>query len=315
MIVKSKSIIRGLLSYVPGLYQLLSKRRTGGTDSAAYCYNLWFKHLTMVSQNGMRKLPDTIAELGPGDSIGLGLAALLSGVNNYYALDIVDYVNTERNLLIFDELVDLFKKRAGRQSKGWPDYDKYLDSNLFPSHILTEEVLDKALTQKRINAIRNVIINPNSNDNTVSIKYVAPWYEPHIITTESIDLIISHSVLEHVTDLENTYKAFSMWLKPKGMMSHQIDFKSHHLAKEWNGYWAYSELLWKIIVGKRLCMINRQPSSRHLALLEKNGFEILSMLKNRKPDGIKRSQLSLKWENISEDDLTCSGMFLQVTKK
>src|SRR5437879_4645465 len=129
-------VVKGAATYIPGLYELVSRRRTGGTDTAAYCYEVWLKHLVMLWANGLRTIPDTIAELGPGDSIGTGLAALLSGVNHYYALDVVRYTNTARNLAIFDQLVEMFQRRAARPSKGWPDFDQYLDANLFPSRIL-----------------------------------------------------------------------------------------------------------------------------------------------------------------------------------
>jgi hypothetical protein len=78
----------------------------------------------------MRSMPQTLAEPGPGDSLGVGLAALLSGISNYYALDIVRFSSPERNSKVFEELVSLFKARAARQSKGWPDYDAYLDVGL-----------------------------------------------------------------------------------------------------------------------------------------------------------------------------------------
>ncbi len=71
-------IVKGAATYISGLYKMRAKRRTGGTDTAAYCYDVWLKHLTLLWANGLRTIPDTIAELGPGDSLGTGLAALLS---------------------------------------------------------------------------------------------------------------------------------------------------------------------------------------------------------------------------------------------
>jgi hypothetical protein len=82
-----------------------------------YCYEVWLKHLTLLWANGLRTIPDTVAELGPGDSLGTGLAALLSGANHYYALDIIRYADTPRNLMIFDQLVDLFQRRRAPQQR------------------------------------------------------------------------------------------------------------------------------------------------------------------------------------------------------
>lgn len=307
-------VIKGFLTYIPGIYRIFAKPKTKKIPSARYSYEVWLKHLTLLWESGMRKIPDNVLEFGPGGSFGVGIAALLSGSRNYYAFDVVKHANLDHNVIILDELVELFKKRSGRPNKGWPDYDMYLDSNLFPSHILTEEVLDSSLTTKRIELIRNALLHPSPKDQGISIKYIVPWNSSNAVCNESIDLIISHSVLEHVTNLEDIYNAFSLLVKPMGWMSHQIDFTSHRLTKEWNGHWAYSEFLWKIIVGKRPYMINRHFCSKHIAFMKKNGFEICCHLKRKSTDGIKRSQLASNRKYMLEDDLTCSGTFIQAQK-
>ena len=310
----NKRVIRGFLSFIPGSQKILPVRGTGGTNSAYYCYGVWLKHITLLWENGMRSIPNTLAELGPGDSLGIGLSAMLCGVNNYYALDVVKYSNIETNLEIFDELVTLFESRAARPTKGWPDFDEYLNENLFPSHILTDELLKESLSEKRVAAIRNILKNPEYQSNEVSIKYMVPWSDESIIEKNCVDIILSHSVLEHVVDLESTYRALYAWLKPKGMMTHQIDFRSHGLSDKWNGYRAYPEFLWKIALGKRPFLINRQPHSVHIELMKKNGFNIICDLARYRTDGIQRSDLSKNWKDISDDDLTCSGTFIQVEK-
>src|SRR6188508_3007573 len=152
-----RAATKGLLTFVPGIRSLLTEKGTGGTDSAYYCYGVWLKHLTLLWQAGMRSMPNTLAELGPGDSLGVGLAAMLCGVSRYYALDVLMHSNTDANVKIFEELVQLFKTRAARPRKGWPDFDQYLDNNFFPSHILTEELLTNSLSETRLKAIRNAI--------------------------------------------------------------------------------------------------------------------------------------------------------------
>ena len=312
--MKISTTVKGLLTFVPGIQRVLPNRGTGGTNSAYYCYGVWLKHLTLLWENGMRSIPNTLAELGPGDSLGIGLAAMLCGSKTYYSLDVVEYSNVEMNLKIFDELVELFKSRAGRPTKGWPDFDRYLDNNLFPSHILNDKLLRESLSGKRIKAIRNAIENPAHQTSEVTIKYMVPWSDDKIIENDTVDLILSHSVLEHVVDLGKTYRALYSWLKPKGMMSHQIDFQSHGVSEKWNGYRAYSEFLWKIMVGRRPWLINRQPHSVHIDNLKRNSFIVVCELTNHRKDGIQRSDLSNFWKNITDDDLTCSGAFISAVK-
>ncbi|MCX5752849.1 MAG: methyltransferase domain-containing protein [Candidatus Krumholzibacteria bacterium] len=280
-----KPVVKGLLTFIPGVSRILPKGRTGGTNRASYCLEVWLKHLALLRASGMRAIPRTLAELGPGDSIGVGLAALLSGVDRYYALDVVRFSNTVANLAIFDELAALSKAR------------------------------DPSVSDERIARIRGAIASPGSERDGVTIEYMVPWSDIRVLEPESIDVIISHAVLEHVVDLESTYRALALWLKPGGMMSHQMDFTSHRIAEKWNGYRAYPEFLWKAIVGRRTYLINRQPCSVHLDLLEKNGFEIVSTKRVVRTDGIRRSQLARRWRSISDEDLACSDLTVQARKR
>ena len=92
-----RKILGGFKSYVPGG---LSIHGTGGTDSARYCYTIWLRHLSILFKNGFTKIPNTIAELGPGDSIGTGLAGLLSGSKKFYALDVIEHTEIKKNISI-----------------------------------------------------------------------------------------------------------------------------------------------------------------------------------------------------------------------
>lgn len=311
-------LIKGMLTFIPGVAALLPNR-PGHTGSGAYCYNVWMKHMTLLHAHGLPAVPDTVAELGPGESLGVGLAALLSGANHYVGLDVSPNINTTENLRILDELTALFAQRAPRPEKGWPDFDEHLDAGLFPGHILTAELLSRTLHPARIERIRKALMGkPDSakpdSDTAITIEYRAPWSDPAVIAPDSVDLIMSHSVLEHVVDLPDTYAALYAWLKPGGWMSHQIDFKSHGLSKAWNGYRAYSTLTWKLMMGKRLFMINQAPRSVHQQLLRAAGFRVVSELEYHRDDGIQRAQLAQRWSDISDEDLSCSGLFVVARK-
>jgi hypothetical protein len=271
------------------------------------------KHLTLAWAAGLPAIPDTVAELGPGESLGVGLAAILSGARRYYALDVVERSRLEDSLPFLDDLVALFRSRTGRPTKGWPDFDDLLDGHLFPSHILDDQRLDAALSERRIAAIRSTLLREEGHEGLV-IKYVVPWSGEHVIEEESVDFILSHSVLEHVEDLEGTYEALHTWLKPDGLMSHQIDLTSHGLSEAWNGYRACPEWLWKMIAGTRPFLINRQPYSGHLDLLERNGFTLVRNLKRYREDGVERAELAAHWQDISDADLDCPGAFVQAVK-
>ena len=85
---KVPHLVRGMLTFVPAINRWRARSRaTGGSDSARYCYAVWLRHLVVLSRYGFTLQGRTVCELGPGDSIGAGLAALLAGARRYIALD------------------------------------------------------------------------------------------------------------------------------------------------------------------------------------------------------------------------------------
>ena len=296
---------RGILG--PGL----GPSAGGGTDSAAYCYSVWLRHLSVAYEHGLRQMPDVVAELGPGNSIGIGLAALISGASKYFALDTVRYSNTERNISVFDGLVELFReKRDIPDETEFPEVNPRLKSYKFPSGILSNEWLDQCLATDRIENIHKAILQEDAA-NPIQIRYFAPWYDGKVINDNSIVMLYSQAVLEHVEDLKEAYSAIYRWLKPGAYMSHQIDFRSHGKSVDWNGHWVYPDYVWKI-VGQNY--INRQPCSQHIQTIQELGFKILLVNKTQNEKGIQSKYLASRWKNISNEDLTCQSLFI-VAKK
>jgi hypothetical protein len=307
-------VARGLLTYVPALNDLLpASRSVGHTTSAQYCYGVWLKHLTLLHAHGMTAMPQTLAELGPGETLGVGMCALLCGSKHYVGLDAVPHSNSSLNARLLPELAELFRVRRPNPDKGWPDVKTWLDARGFHSHILTDALLEQTTSVERVDAIRAALTAP-SLTNPVTIEYKAPWNDPRVMDENSVDAIVSQSTLEHVVDLAGTYDALYRWLKPGGWMSHQIDLKSHGLTRRWNGFRASSERLWKIAVGRRPYMINRDPASVHLRLLQAAGFRLVTQQKFLRQDGISREELAPRWRDISDEDLNCSGLYV-IAKK
>jgi SAM-dependent methyltransferase len=264
-------------------------------------------------QNGLNTYPEVTAELGPGDSLGIGIAALLSGVEKYFAFDIVEYANLEKNLEIFNDLVSLFQNREKIPGEDeFPKVKPYLESYEFPSYILTDDRLERALKSDRLNRIKKSIAHPDWEESV--IHYKVPWFDPNVLDRNSVDLIFSQAVLEHVDDLPNVYKAMQLWLKPDGLISHQIDFKSHGIAEKWNGHWTYSDFLWKLLKGKRPYLINREPHSAHIRLLGEEGFRLKCDNKIKAESLLSRNELARRFQYMTDEDLTTSGAFIQAIK-
>lgn len=310
-------LAKGLLSCLPGVGRLAA-RRSGGSDSAGYCYSVWLRHLVLARRQGIITTPDTVAELGPGDSLGIGLSALLSGARRYWAFDRVASADLSRNLVILDDLLGYFTQRRAIPHEGpaFADVKPPLDSYDFPGDILDAGTLERALAPERVEAIRSRLrglaaAGPDSPD----LRYVAPWNTRTDLPPGSVDFVFSQAVLEHVDQLHETYQAMARWVKPGGAMSHQIDFRSHGTAKVWNGHWAYPDPLWRLIRGKRPYLINREPLSVHLEAMEQAGFEVVNVIRSRDRGGLPRTALAPRFRQLSEDDIQTAGALVQARRR
>ncbi|HEX5130947.1 MAG TPA: methyltransferase domain-containing protein [Candidatus Krumholzibacteria bacterium] len=309
-----KSVARGLLTYVPPVEKLIAKS-TRGTDSARYCYSVWLRHLVLTHEGGLDDNPRVVAELGPGDSLGIGLAALLAGADHYVGLDIFAYADASRNLAIFDQIVELFTARAAiPDSTEFPEVKPYLPSYGFPAQILTEERLARCLAPERLRAIRRALENLNDESGPISIVYRVPWFDAAVVRRDSIDMVFSQAVLEHVDDLETTYTALAAWLKPGGVASHQMGFVSHKLTPEWNGHWTISEPVWKLIRGRRPYLLNREPASTHIRLIKRSGLNISNAVPVRIKSDVGRESLARRFRTMTDEDLTTKALFVQAVK-
>jgi len=306
--IRPAALATGLASFVPGVRRFMV-RGTGGTCSARYCYTVWLRHLVKADAAGIPTVHSCVAELGPGDSLGTGLAALLSGATRYVALDAKSHANPEQNLAIFEELVVLFRRREPIPNDDeFPLVRPKLQDYQFPRQILSDERLATALAESRIDNIRAAISGRASGP--IGLDYRAPWTDPSVVVSGSVDFLFSQAVLEHVDDLEQTYRAMRAWVKPNGFVSHSIDFTSHNLTRSWNGHWTLTDPAWRIVRGTRPYLINRQPLSRHLELLSKNGFVVVHVDKQEAlVDPALR--LAKRFRGMDGVDLSTRGAFVQ----
>lgn len=308
-------LAKGILTWVPGLQSaFLDPTTGGGASSASYCYGVWMKHLVLLWHHGMREMPTTVLELGPGESIGTGVAALLCGAERYVAIDAVAHMRAESNIALLYELTRLLRLRAARPTAGWPSFDHWLDERLFPSDILDSDRLSTALAAERVKRIDAAVRAIADGPANPMLEYHT-WSSLKPVSPASVDLLLSHVVMNEVVDVESVYADCGRWVRPGGWMSHQIDLSALGMADEWNGHRAYSDLAWKMMAGKRPYFVNREPLATHLALMERNGFEIVEALRDKVEGGIPREALAARWRAISDEDHATQTAFVIARKR
>ena len=170
-----------------------ANRGTGGSGSARYCYSVWLRHLVRARQAAPALTIPAVGEFGPGDSIGAGLAALLSGARAYYAFDAKAHARPERNLAVLETLIGLFSRREPIPDDAeFPFVIPKLSDYRFPRSILPDDTLAAALHPERIDAIRRCVETPSIRG---PIHYIAPWTGASLLPPGTLDLIWSQAVL------------------------------------------------------------------------------------------------------------------------
>jgi SAM-dependent methyltransferase len=300
-------IVKGMLTYVPPLNSLRIRRgATGGSSSARYCYAVWLRHLVVLANQGFSVRDAVIGELGPGDSIGTGLAGLVSGAQRYVGLDAVPYSANADLRRVLREIGQLYLSQApipGHEE--FPAVRPRLSSYDFPRHLIHFEALSETIA--RIDHLLLSGLQRNGRE----ISYHAPWNSMADVQVSSLDLIFSQGVLQCVDDLEETYNAMFAWLKPGGYCSHSVGFRATDVSRFWNGHWAYSDLEWRLVRGRREYLLNREPLSTHLQLARKAGFDVMHVDPQSGGDGLPVSKLAPRFRRLAAEDLRiCGAMFI-----
>lgn len=308
MIVNIKPLIRGILSYmIPS--DLIPRKGTGGSNSAEYCYSVWLRHLVQLKNCGLiNNMKDIkrVAELGPGDSLGIGIAALYSGAKAYYALDVIEHSNVSVNKLISESIYELFYKKSQIPNGAeYVEVNPVLEDYSYPKEIL--EVVHREIREEIELALTH-------NSKKIKIEYVVPWDSNTDIKNDSIELIFSQAVMEHVSDIKTAYKKMHHWLRPGGMISHQIDFKAHEISEYWTGHWYISNWMWRVLMHGRKYIINRTTFSDHIKAIKAAGFQIKNVVPVIKENPLRTMGHSHYKKNSSENDFKTSSCLIQAVK-
>jgi hypothetical protein len=312
-------MLGGLKSYFPLLHA--GYKGTVGHTTGAYCYSVWMRHLSVIVKAVPTFQPKTVVELGPGDSLGLGCAALLSGAEQYIGLDVIAHATVEHDVKVLDELVPLFEHHAPiPDGRMFPNLQPNLSSYKFPNRLFTDEGPRRIRAdERRVATIRAALVDRQDvlYDN-VPVGYLAPW-GPRSLDRQSVDLVISQAVLQDMShepgksELAGAFAAMSRWLKKGGVMSHQINFAFPGGA-EWNHHWRYSDAAWRLVRGNRPSFENRVTLSTYLTLCEENDCEVVSV-KRVEQEGLTREKAAPRFRDLPEEDFRTASAHIVAVRR
>lgn len=242
-------------------------------DEYEHAYKIFKIHSKLSFPSG---LPDKFSalEMGPGDSIASAIMAYAFGATNIYLMDVGSFAT--KDLDIYKNIATKVKE-AGYKS---PDISK-------------AKTIDDVLT-------------------ACNASYITTGLDGYKeIPSDSIDLIWSHSVLEHVrkADFDNFMRQTRRIIKPSGYISHIIDLQDH-LDHNLNNL-RFSEKLWESkFLSSSGFYTNRMRYYDIANTFQKAGFEILDTSKGRWDTlPLSRQKMASPYSRKEIDELkirTCS---------
>lgn len=266
----SAKLILSRLPFGYAVWQRLGLFRHGCMDSGEYAIRVFQSH---VDKSGLKHQlrGKRILELGPGDGIASAIMAAGYGAR----------------AIIVD---------AGRFVR--EEIGTYLD--------LENILAEMGLSPVDLSACRDVdeiLARCNSiymTEGLESLRQIEP---------ESIDLIFSQAVLEHVRkrDFLGTMRECRRILKPGGICSHQIDLRDH-LGGALNNL-RFSERLWESeFFAKSGFYTNRIQYSQMLLLFKQAGFDVeVTDIRRWNTIPTPRNRLAREFKDVLDEELCVSG--------
>lgn len=130
----------------------------------------------------------------------------------------------------------------------------------------------------------------------------------------AVDLVYSRAVLEHVDDLEGTFRDMHEALLPRGIAIHLADLGSHGLHdRNPLDFLTWPEWLWHLMYSQK-GVPNRLRVDRYRAAVANAGLDVTRLeASKRVPDEVVaevREHLAAPFRGISDEDLSWIGFWL-----
>lgn len=253
-----------------GIWQRLGLFRHGYMDTAQYALDVFSSHVERAGLTG-RLAGKTVLELGPGDSVATALIAKAFGAR---AILVDAGAFARPDIAAYRPLADALRA-----------------AGLAPPPLDSVTTLDDLLAACDASYLTQGL---------ASLRTIAD---------ESVDLVFSQAVLEHVRKHEflETQRALARVLKPDGVCSHRVDLRDH-LGGGLNNL-RFSERLWEspFFAGAGF-YTNRIGFDGMLQAFAQAGFEV-DVTEVRRWDKlpIDRRRLADEFRLIPDDVLTVCG--------
>lgn len=270
MMWRLKILAKIVLSRLPlgyWMWRRLGIFRHGSMHQDDYAYRVVMTHLDRIG--GRERVRGAVClELGPGDSLASAVIASALGARKIYLVDVGDFA--DRDIATYRAIA------AGLVRRG----------------LAAPDLSAVATVEEMLSALNAVYLT----DGLASLRR---------IEDESVDLVWSQAVLEHIRlrEIRPLFGELRRILRRPGIMSHRIDFQDH-LGGSLNNL-RFSETLWETeFMAKSGFYTNRMRVSQMLRAMEEAGFELASVERGEWDSlPLARARLAPAFRGLDDRDL------------
>ena len=285
-----------LARFAPAAYVRLTGQTGRGSaaeespgDIAQYfrdCADAYFEKLGIAPlQTPAFLTGKTLMEYGPGDLPGVAALMIARGAEKVYCVDRFPLVNlSDKNARVLVQLID------GSQG-------------------VERDRLVACLADKS---------NPGAGFDPRRIEYVV---RPSGLSglRNTVDVVFSRAVLEHVDDLEATFADMTAAMCVGATAIHLVDLRSHGLHKSNPlDFLEWSPALWNLMYSEK-GVPNRWRIDKYRSVLSRLPVTVVALettkLSASEHVELVRPRLAEMFRAISDDDLRCLGFWLVFLKR
>jgi SAM-dependent methyltransferase len=245
----------------------------------------------MVQRAGMDFEDKTVVELGPGQTPDLLFGALAFGARKAVGLDVERYLNSGT-------------REIGNFEKSYNRIRGAVDCGRLPGNLSLRE-----------NRFRHAGVVPQD---CFDVRLYDGKRFP--LDDESVDIIWSRSVLEHVKDYRDVLREMERVLKPGGISCHIIDLRDHTTfenGKDWLRFLKYTNAQWNLMTGHRTTWSNRVRASQWEKAFQEGGLCLIDKRVVVLPfhEDFDRGKLSASFCRMEDEDLKVGWVSIAVRKE
>lgn len=160
---------------------------------------------------------------------------------------------------------------------------------------------------------RSLFADPEDMLNVMEFSYHAPYdFTSSGMADESVDIVYSNLVLEHVTPeaLVGILRESHRILKPGGLMWHNVDYTDHyshtHPGLSHVNFLRYGPTFWKLVGQNDILYLNRLRRSDYIRAFEEAGFTIEARHDHHAMGG-KATPLHADFQDYPADEIACTS--------